>query len=87
LTNIEKSEKAEFFRQGIGLAAIGIIAGILGAVVLRKVVAGRLYGISALDFRVFLLASLVLFGVAILACFVPAQRAARIQPAELLRIE
>jgi putative ABC transport system permease protein len=71
--------------QGTRLALGGIILGIIGAAALRQVVAGQLYGVSALDARVFVLASLVLFGVAVLASFVPAQRATRIQPTDLLR--
>jgi putative ABC transport system permease protein len=72
---------------GIWLALGGTIIGIIGAVALRRIVASQLYDVAALDIRVFVLASMVLFGVAVLACFVPAQRATRIAPAELLRIE
>jgi ABC-type antimicrobial peptide transport system permease subunit len=72
---------------GVKLALAGIVLGIIGAVALRKVAASQLYGVTALDARVFGLASVVLFGIAVLACFVPALRATRIQPAELLRTE
>jgi putative ABC transport system permease protein len=73
--------------RGARLALAGIVLGVIGAAALRKVVASLLYGVTALDARVFLLASAVLFGVAVLACFVPAKRAASIDPAELLRSE
>jgi putative ABC transport system permease protein len=74
-------------RQGILLIIGGIVLGIIGAVALRKVVAGQLYGVSALDTGVFVVASVILFGVAVLACFVPAYRATRIEPADILRSE
>jgi len=73
--------------RGIKLALGGIAVGVIGAVALRQVVASQLYGVTALDARVFILAPLVLFGVAALACFLPAHRATRIDPADLLRIE
>jgi ABC-type lipoprotein release transport system permease subunit len=64
-----------------------VALGIVGAVALRQVVAGLLYGVTALDVRVFALTGIALLGVAGLACFVPAQRATRIDPAELFRME
>jgi putative ABC transport system permease protein len=73
--------------RGARLALAGVVLGVIGAVALRQVVASQLYGVTAVDVRVFLLASAVLFGVAVLACFVPAKRAASIDPAELLRSE
>lgn len=73
--------------RGVRLALEGIALGVIGAVALRQVVASQLYGVSPLDLHVFLLASGILMGVAVLACFIPAQRATRIQPAELLRTE
>jgi putative ABC transport system permease protein len=73
--------------RGVRLAIAGIVLGVLGAVALRQVLAGQLYGVTALDARVFLLTAVTLFGVAALACLVPAQRATRIDPAELFRME
>ena len=73
--------------RGVRLAVAGIVLGVLGAVALRQVLAGQLYGVTALDARVFLLTAVTLFGVAALACLVPAQRATRIDPAELFRME
>jgi predicted permease len=74
-------------KRGVGLAAGGIGLGVAGAIALRRVVASQLYGVTGLDAQVFVLTILVLFGVAVAACFVPARRAIRIQPADLLRIE
>jgi predicted permease len=73
--------------RGVRLALAGIVLGVIGAVVLRQAVASQLYGVTALDPRVFVVASLILFSVAALACFVPAQRATRIDPADLFRRE
>ena len=73
--------------RGVRLALAGIVLGVIGAVALRQIVASQLYGLSALDLRTFILVPLVLFGVAAFACFVPALRATRIDPADLLRIE
>jgi ABC-type antimicrobial peptide transport system permease subunit len=75
------------FGQGVRLAVIGIVAGVAGAVALRQFVASQLYGVTTLDATVFVLASATLFTAAAVACFVPAQRATRIDPAELFRIE
>ena len=73
--------------RGMGLAALGVVLGAVGAVALRQVVASELYGVSPLDLSVFLLVTTVLFGVAALACFVPARRAMKIDPVSLLRNE
>ena len=76
-----------FMRRGVLLACTGVVLGMIGAVALRRVVANELYGVSALDPRVFALVPAALLVVAALACFVPARRAARINPADLFRIE
>jgi putative ABC transport system permease protein len=70
---------------GVIALALALGIGVTGAIALRRVVAGQLYGITALDPRVFATAAAVLVGVAALACFLPAQRAARVDPLELLR--
>lgn len=73
--------------KGMRLAVAGIVIGALGAVALRQVVAGQLYGVSPLDLSVFLLVIIVLFGVSVLACVIPARRATRIDPVTLLKAE
>ena len=73
--------------RGMGLAALGVVLGAIGAVALRQVVASELYGVSPLDLSVFLLVTTVLFGVAALACYLPARRAMKIDPVSLLRNE
>ena len=73
--------------RGMGLAALGVVLGAIGAVALRQVVASELYGVSPLDLSVFLLVTTVLFGVAAVACLLPARRAMKIDPVSLLRNE
>lgn len=73
--------------RGLRLTLAGIAVGIVGAIALWQVVASQLYGLSALDLSIFIPVPLLLFAVAAAACFLPALRATRINPADLLRIE
>jgi len=73
--------------RGMRLAAVGIVLGTIGAVALRQVVATQLHGVSPLDLPVFLLVTTILFGIAVLACAIPARRAMKIDPVNLLRSE
>jgi putative ABC transport system permease protein len=73
--------------RGIVHTLLGVSLGIGSAVALRRVIESQLYGVSALDLRVFTLVPLTLLLVAVTACLVPAWRAARIQPADLLRTD
>jgi putative ABC transport system permease protein len=68
-------------------AAFGVAAGLAGAIVLRNVIATELTGVSALDPVVLGLVAAILFGVAMLAGWLPAIRASRIDPLEALRSE
>lgn len=67
--------------QGVKLAAWGLGSGLLGAAILSRVMASQLYGVSAIDPLTFLVVAAVLGVVAIVATYVPAHRAARIDPA------
>jgi putative ABC transport system permease protein len=71
--------------RGVKLGFAGVSIGLAGAVALRRVVAGQLYGVSPLDPGVLVLVPLVLLVVVLVACFVPAIRASRIDPTAALR--
>jgi predicted permease len=68
-------------------AALGVAAGLAGAIALRQAMATQLIGVSAVDPLVLGSVAVVLFGVALLAGWLPAIRASRIDPAEALRSE
>jgi ABC-type antimicrobial peptide transport system permease subunit len=72
-------------RQGTLLAAIGLTAGLAGAWVLTRFMQSLLFGVSGTDRITFAAVAAVLAIVAILATFIPARRAARIDPMVALR--
>jgi putative ABC transport system permease protein len=67
------------------MGTIGIAIGLAGAAGLTRLIASLLFGISPTDFATFVCAALLLFGLTILACYMPARRAARVDPATALR--
>ncbi len=73
--------------EGATLAAIGVALGSVTAVVLTRFIAGLLVGVPALDPVTFVAVGLLLGGVAIVAAWVPAWRAASVNPMEALRSE
>ncbi len=74
-----------FVTRALQLAGIGVVLGIVGAVALRRVVASQLYEISALDPWVLALVPLTMLAVTLVASYVPARRAARIDVCAALR--
>ncbi len=72
---------------GMRLAAIGATVGLLGAVMLTRLMRGLLYGVTPGDLATFLVMTLGLGGVALLASYLPARRATRIDPLEALHSE
>ena len=74
-------------REGMAVTAMGLIAGIGGAVVMTRLMSGLLFGISPTDLSTFALLSALLAGIAFLACWWPAHRASSVDPMIALRTE
>jgi putative ABC transport system permease protein len=73
--------------QGLRLVSLGILTGLGVAFVLGRLLEARLYGISGRDPLAMLASVLLLITVALLACWIPARRAARTDPMTALRSE
>jgi predicted permease len=74
-------------RQGMKPVAIGCVAGLAGSLAVSRLVASQLYGISPADPLTLGGAMALLLAAALLACWLPARRAARVDPMEALRTE
>lgn len=72
-------------RRGVQLAAIGVVTGMVGSFWVTRVLQGMLYGVTTLDPVTYAVVPLILFTIAILACLVPARRAAALDPLVALR--
>ncbi len=73
--------------QGARLIGIGLGVGLIGALVMGQLLAGLLFGVSTMDLRALLGVTMLLLAVTLLACYLPARRAARIDPMAALRCE
>ena len=72
-------------REGMSVTFIGLAIGLTAAALLTRFLQGVLFGVSPLDGVTFAAAPILLVGVAMAACIGPARRAARVDPAEVLR--
>ena len=74
-------------KEGLALAASGLGIGLVGAYFVGRVLSGLLYGVGTLDSIALGAVAVTLFAAAFFACYVPARRAARVDPIEALRYE
>jgi predicted permease len=73
--------------RGLGIAIVGIAFGLAGTVALTRVMSGLLYEVTPTDPMILASVSVALTGVALLACYLPARRATRVDPMIALRYE
>jgi putative ABC transport system permease protein len=74
-------------RQGLSMAATGVAIGLVGALGLSRFIAGMLYGVKSFDLATYGAVAGILVVVAAAACWIPAWRAARVDPAVVLRAD
>ena len=76
-----------FVRQGLILTVIGVAAGLLGAIALTRWMSSLLFGVGPLDPATYVASFAVILAAAALASFLPARRAATVDPVETLKVE
>ena len=74
-------------KQGLLLTIVGVVLGLAAAFALTRLLSGLLFGVGAVDATTFATISLLLVVVSLLACYLPARRAMRIDPLKALRYE
>jgi putative ABC transport system permease protein len=78
---------ALIMRQAVVVVVAGLVVGIIGSLILTRLIANTLFGIEATDPLTFVAVSLLLLTAALVACIVPTWRALKVHPSEVLRYE
>ena len=85
------AERVDIFRlivgQGVGITLVGVGVGLVAALALTRFLSSQLFGVSARDPLTFAAVALLLTFVAVIACYIPARRATKVDPMVTLRIE
>jgi putative ABC transport system permease protein len=76
-----------FVAQGLALTGAGLVVGVIVSLLAGRLMRAMLYGVASTDVRTYLAVTALLCGVASMACYVPARRAARVDPMRALREE
>ena len=79
--------RAMILAQGVRLLGSGLLLGFLGAFAVARVLRSLLFGVSAADPLIYVAVTAVLAGAALIACWLPARRASRVDPIVTLRAE
>jgi ABC-type antimicrobial peptide transport system permease subunit len=74
-------------KQGVLLTGIGVVGGLIAALILTRLMASLLFGVTSTDPVTYLGVSVLLAAVAIIATYIPARRATQVDPIKILRYE
>jgi putative ABC transport system permease protein len=74
-------------KEGVILATIGLGVGLVGACFVGRAMRGLLYGVGTIDIAAFSAVAATLFAAALLACYLPANKASKVDPMVALRYE